>query len=162
MDARPHNEDKLQWCRLGERAEAAFLGPAFASGCSLFANPAKADCKYSHDCYFVCPADLKTIRTRFDSAERLYGIPSRSAVTINCKDVARYAERWPHIVLILDVDYGDYRTLRVAPLRDIERAIRHGKAQRHTYQQRSRDGSGNAVDSWVLDCEWFAELNRSR
>lgn len=160
MDA-PHADNKAAWCRLGEIAEAAFLGPAFASGCSLFANPAKAENKFLHDAFFVCPADLKTIRTRFESAERLYGIPSRSAVTINTKDVDRYAERWPHIVLILDVDFGDYRRLCVAPLRDIQRAIRHGKAQRHTYQTRSRDGSGNATESWVVDAEWFAELNRS-
>lgn len=158
MDAQPNTNDKAAWCKLGEAAEAAFLGPAFASGCSLFTNPAKAENRYTHDAYFVCPADLKTIRTRFDSADRLYGIPSRSAVTINCKDVDRYAERWPHIVLVLDVDFADYRRVCVAPLRDIQRAIRHGKAKRHTYQTRSH---GNAVDSWVLDAEWFAELNRS-
>lgn len=157
----PHADNKAAWCRLGEIAEAAFLGPAFASGCSVFANPAKAENKFSHDAFFVCPADLKTIRTRFDAAERLYGIPARSAVTINTKDVNRYAERWPHIVLILDVDYGDYRRVCVAPLRDIQRAIRHGKARLHLYQTRSADGSGNAIGSWVLDAEWFAELNRS-
>jgi hypothetical protein len=161
MESRPANENKLAWCSLGERAETAFLGPAFATGCSLFANPAKAESKWTHDAFFVCPADLKTRRTRFNAAESLYGIPSRSAVTINCKDVDRYADRWPHIVLILDVDYGDYKTLRVAALRDLQRAIRHGMARVHTYQSRSRDGSGNAVDSWVVDAEWFDELNRS-
>jgi hypothetical protein len=103
---------------------------------------------------------LKTRRTRFHAADALYGIPSRSAFTVNAKDIDRYAERWPLIVLVIDIDYGDYQTIRVAPLADIQRAIRHGVAKRHTYEQRSKDGSGNAIDSWVMDAEWFLELTR--
>jgi hypothetical protein len=160
MDARPRNANKDAWCKLGERAEVAFLGPVFASGCSVFSNPAKAELRYLFDAYFVSPCDLKTRRTRFHASDALYGIPSRSAFTINAKDVDRYAERWPLIVLVIDIDYGDYQTIRVAPLADIQRAIRHGLAKRHTYEQRSNDGSGNAVDSWVLDAEWFFELKR--
>ena len=160
MEARQPNENKQAWCKLGERAEVAFLGPVFASGCAVFSNPAKAESRYLHDAYFVCPCDLKTRRTRFHAAESLYGIPSRSAFTVNVKDVDRYADRWPLIVLVIDIDYGDYRTIRLAPLADIQRAIRHGVAKRHTYEQRSKDGSGNAIDSWVLDAEWFAELKR--
>jgi hypothetical protein len=54
----------------------------------------------------LCRADLKTIRTRFKTADR-YGLDSKTALTIYKKDVDRYSEKYPNIIGILDIDYGD-------------------------------------------------------
>lgn len=153
----PHNEDKSAWCKLGQTAEDRFLGPSFKGGCAMFSNPAKTENPYLYDCYFVCPSDLKTIRTRFETADR-YGIPSQTAITINKKDVDRYLENWPLLVILFDIDYGDFVSLRVAPVRDIEKAIKAGKAPLHRYQNRVGDTAGNAKESYVLNALWFPEL----
>lgn len=155
--SRPENEDKEAWCRLGEKAEDRFLGPAFRGGVSLFKNPAKEENPYLNDCFIVLPSDLKTIRTRFETADR-YGIPSRTAITINKKDVDRYLSKWPLCNLVLDIDFGDWRSLRVAPIREINRAIKSGAAKLHTYRNRVDDRDGNAKESYVLNALWFQEL----
>ena len=69
------NEDKSYWCHLGEQAEQRFAAPLIG-GCSVFINPAKAENKFTHDFFIVMPCDLKTIRTRFNTADR-YGIDSK-------------------------------------------------------------------------------------
>lgn len=155
---RPENEDKEAWCRLGEKAEDRFLGPVFRGGVSLFKNPAKDENPYLNDAFVVLPADLKTIRTRFETADR-YGIPAKTAITINKKDIDRYLTKWPLMTLILDIDYGDYRSLRVASVREINRAIKSGAAKLHTYRNRVDDTDGNAKESWVLNSTWFPELS---
>jgi len=151
------NEDKLEWCKLGEEAEQRFAGPAFKSGCVAFANPAKLHDKYAHDLYLMQPADLKTIRTQFRTADR-YGISPQTAITLNRKDVERYERLYPHIIIIFDIEYPNFKSLRYAPLREIRRAIKLGKAKLHEYQNRTDDTMGNAKDSYVLDALWFSEL----
>lgn len=151
------NEDKQAWCEKGAEAEVKFAGPVIGSGCAVMANPAKSENKYTHDLFLVLPSDLKTIRTRFNTADR-YGIPSKTAFTLNKKDVDRYAQKYPHIVLIFDIDYGDFKSIRYAPLREIQRAIQLGKAKLHVYLNRVDDTSGNAKDSYVMDAMWFKEL----
>ena len=154
------NEDKRAWCELGAQAEVRFAGPVFASGCAVMMNPAKTESKFSHDLFLTLPADLKTIRTRFNTSGR-YGIDSKTAFTLNVKDIQRYSSLYPHIVLIFDIDYGDFKTIRYASLREIKRAIKLGKAKLHTYKDRLDDTSGNARDSYVLDATWFQELGSS-
>jgi hypothetical protein len=153
----PDNENKKAWCEMGAQAETRFAGPVFKSGCAVMMNPAKLESKYTHDMLILMPSDLKTIRTRFNTADR-YGIPARTAFTINCKDIERYSEKYPHIVIVLDIDYGDFKTLRYASLRELRRAIALGKAKKHTYQKREDDTQGNAKDSYVMDALWFQEL----
>jgi hypothetical protein len=152
----PHNEDKQAWCDVGQAAEVKFAGPLF-SGVSILQNPAKSFDKYTHDFYMMMPCDLKTIRTRFNTSDK-YGIPPFTAFTLNKKDVDRYSEKYPHIIIIFDIDYGDYKTLRYATLREIQRTIGLGKAKLHTYLHRVGDNSGNAKESWVMDSKWFKKL----
>lgn len=150
-------EDKSYWVKHGSNAEAQFAGPVFQSGCAVIANPAKLNDIYSHDLFLMVPADLKTIRTPFRTADR-YGISSRTAITINRKDIERYEKYYPHIVLVFDISYPEFRSIRYAPLRDIRKAIKAGIARLHSYQNRVQDEHGNAKDSYVLDATWFAEL----
>ena len=153
-------EDKQFWVQHGADAEFRFAGPVFTSGCAVVANPAKLHDPYSHDFFMMVPADLKTIRTPFRTADR-YGIPSEFAITLNRKDVERYEQYYPHIILIFDIDYPNFRSIRYAPLRDICKAIRMGMAKLHAYQNRVDDREGNAKDSYVLDARWFVELGKT-
>jgi len=151
------NEDKSAWCEEGVKAEVRFAGPLLESGCTVFQNPAKRSDKYSHDFFFVAPCDLKTIRTRFQTANR-YGFDPKTAITLNCKDLQRYLDNYPHIVIIFDIDYGDFQSIRYANLREIRQVVQRGLAIKHTYEQRVDDTKGNARDSYVLDALWFREL----
>ena len=151
------NEDKAAWCEYGDKTEVEFVSKMLASKCSVFMNPAKEENKFTHDFFIVMPSDLKTIRTRFRTADR-YGIPSHSAITLNKKDVDRYSDKYPHIIIIFDVKYEDFSRVCYAPIRDIKKAIRRGVAKLHTYTNRVNDTQGNAKESWVLDSMWFKEI----
>lgn len=152
-----NTEDKKAWCEAGAKSEMLFTEKMLDSGFGVMCNPAKKGDPYTHDFYLTLPSDLKTIRTRFRTADR-YGIPPFSAITLNVKDVDRYIKLYPHIVIIFDVDYGDYKRLCYAPLRQIYDLIKSGKAVRHIYQNRVDDKLGNARDSYVLDAEWFTRM----
>lgn len=155
----PDNENKQAWVKLGERAETHFAAPLFKGGVTVFANPAKAENKFSHDMFFVQPADLKTVRTPFRTADR-YGIPSATAITLNKKDVDRYREKYPHIVIIFDIEYPTFKSIRYATLREVNYLIDSGLAKLHTYINRIHDESGNAKESYVLDAMWLEEIER--
>lgn len=150
------NEDKKAWCEYGDQIEVEFVSKMLASKCSVFMNPAKSESKVTHDLFIVMPSDLKTTRTRFRIADR-YGILSHSAITLNKKDVDRYADIYPHII-IFDVKYEDFSCVCYAPIREIKKAIRRGVAKLHTYINRVNDTQGNAKESWVLDSMWFKEI----
>lgn len=150
------NEDKSYWCQLGEQAEQRFTAPLIG-GCSVFMNPAKAENKFTHDFFIVMPCDLKTIRTRFNTADR-YGIDSKTAFTINKKDIDRYSEKYPNIIVILDIDYGDFKTIRYASLSDLKKAIKHKYAKLHEYKNRVDDVQGNAKQSYVMNALWFNQF----
>tara|TARA_R110000803_G_scaffold139118_1_gene205797 strand:- start:44 stop:520 length:477 start_codon:yes stop_codon:yes gene_type:complete len=152
-----NNQDKSAWCEYGDKTEVEFVSKMLSSSCSVFMNPAKAENKYTHDFFIVMPSDLKTIRTRFRTSDR-YGIKSHSAITLNKKDVDRYVDKYPHIIIIFDVKYDDFSRLCYAPIRDIQKAIARGVAKLHTYNERVNDNSGNAKESYVLDSMWFKEL----
>jgi hypothetical protein len=155
-----NTEDKASWCKHGEEQERLFAGPLLGGGCAVFTNPAKAEDKYTHDLFVVLPSDLKTVGTRFNSAFKLYGIPAESAITINAKDIDRYSAKYPHIIVIFDIDFGDFKRLCYASLRDLKRAIKLGKAKLHVYEKRRDDTDGNAKESWVMDSMWFQEFKR--
>ena len=149
-------ENKLFWCDIGAEAEKRFAAPMLGA-CSVFLNPAKIENKYTHDFFIVMPCDLKTIRTRFNTSSR-YGVNSKTGFTINKKDIERYSEKYPDIIIIFDIDYGDFQTVRYASLSDLKRAIRSGYAKLHEYQNRVDDVSGNAKSSYVMDALWFKEF----
>jgi hypothetical protein len=154
-----NNEDKLVWCGLGEEAEKNFAGPPFFDGVAVFANPGKMKDRYTHDLFIMQPADLKTIRTPFLTSDR-YGIPARTAITLNVKDVERYSDLYPRITIIFDIQFDDFKSIRYAGLHEIKRAIKGGFAKVHTYQNRVNDTQGNAKESYVLNALWFDELRR--
>lgn len=154
-----NNEDKLVWCGLGEEAEKNFAGSPFFDGVAVFANPGKMKDRYTHDLFIMQPADLKTIRTQFLTADR-YGIPTRTAITLNVKDVERYSDLYPRITIIFDIQFDDFKSIRYAGLHQIKRAIKGGFAKVHTYQNRVNDIQGNAKESYVLNALWFDELRR--
>ena len=153
----PNNENKSAWVELGAKAEAHFTVPVFKGGVTVFANPAKAENKFLHDMFFVQPADLKTVRTPFRTADR-YGIPPKTAITLNKKDVDRYREKYPHIIIIFDIEYPEFKSIRYVSLREINYLIDAGLAKLHTYIHRTSDESGNAKESYVLDATWLEEM----
>ena len=151
------NQDKKSWCDYGDDCEKQFLVKSFDTGLSFFRNPAKTENKYTHDYFGVFPVDLKTIRTRFNTADR-YGISPSHAVTINRKDLKRYEDLYPNIILILDIDFGDVKTVRFVSVQTLIKFIKSKKSKEHFYQQRENDTAGNAKSSFVFDCRWFDEL----
>lgn len=153
------NEDKQAWCNLGERAEKRFAGPLFSGGVAIFANPEKLSNPFTHDLFITHPADLKTIRTPFLTSEK-YGISPHTAITLNVKDVQRYVELYPRIIIIFDIEFEGFKSIRYAGLHEILRAIKTGVAKIHTYKNRVNDDQGNAKASYVLNALWFAELTR--
>jgi hypothetical protein len=161
MMVAPSNQDKPAWCRIGEQREHAFLGRRF-KGCAFRLNPAKAGDKYTHDLVATLPCDLKSITTRFRKAEELYGVPSRSAVTINRKDLRRYESLYPGIIIVLDVDYGDFRRTCFTTLPQMRSLIEQGKAHLHQYKDRIDDTHGNAKESYVVDSMLFQEIEEER
>jgi hypothetical protein len=166
-----NNQDKAAWIRVGDAWEKQFEGSELGSGVAIYRNPAKDRDPYAYDFRLGMPCDLKTRRTRFYTADR-YNINPYSAITINKNDIDRYREMWPHIVIIFDVrypnevdrrgiKYGKLETIRYSPLYYIIDKINRDLAKLHYYEQRVNDRSGNAKESYVLDCMWFNEFKRS-
>ena len=152
------NEDKSAWCELGDEQEKAFLIKAFEAGLIVFRNPSKLEDKYAHDMFLGFPCDLKTVRTSFRTADR-YGIDPRYAVTLNEKDVDRYSQKYPHIVILFDIKFENgYEGLHYAALDRILAAIKRGIIKRHEYLARVNDTQGNAKASYVLDARWMPRL----
>ena len=152
-----NNEDKLAWCEHGDNLEKEFVIKSFDSGISLLRNPAKHENKYTHDLFAVFPSDLKSIKTQFNTADR-YGIPRDYAITINEKDIKRYQEKYPNIVLLLDIEYPSYKGVRFASINRITKLIGMDKAKKHDYIHRVDDKNGNAKSSYVFDLRWFDEI----
>ena len=152
------NQDKHAYCKLGERMERQFLTKSFDCGLSFVMNPSKHENKYTHDFFAMFPCDLKTQSTKFRTANR-YNINSDYAITINKKDIDRYNKLYPHIILIIDVQFPEYKSTHYAPLFMLNRLIKKGSAKLHVYQERVNDTQGNAKESYVFDSRWFPAIN---
>jgi hypothetical protein len=160
MDDKPKDlQNKLAWCQYGDKQELEFLADTWDSGIAVFRNPAKLTNPYVHDMYVVFPADLKSIRTPFNTADR-YGIDPRYAITINDKDLRRYGEQEPSMMVLLDVRFPWHQAVHVAQIGHLQAATKNGRAKLHNYQQRTADNNGNAKSSWVYDCRWFPILKK--
>lgn len=159
MEAPTDNEDKLAWCKHGDELEKQFLLRMFDSGLSIFRNPAKATDPYTHDVYAVLQADIKSIGTPFRTADR-YGIEPKYAVTINEKDIKRYQEKYPNIMIFLDINYPehDVQTVRMVTLSTLKKFIKLEWAKKHEYINRRDDTQGNAKASYVFDLRWFDKV----
>jgi len=150
-------QDKAAWCQYGDQQELAFLADTWASSIAVFRNPAKLTDPYAHDMFAVFPADLKSIRTPFNTADK-YGIDPRYAFTINHKDLRRYSDSQPNMMVLLDVRFPWHQAVHVAQIGHLLSATKNGRSKLHYYQQREDDNQGNAKSSWVFDCRWFPEL----
>lgn len=151
------NEDKEAWCKLGDELEKQFVVRMFDTGLSVFRNPAKATDPFANDVYAVMQADIKSIRTPFRTADR-YGIDPEFAITINEKDLKRYKEKYPNIIIFLDIDYPSYKGVRLATLGLLRRFVKMGMAKKHEYLNRQNDTQGNAKASYVFDLRWFDKV----
>ena len=145
------NQDKTAWCRAGEKAEADFLATRQITGVGLSWNPAKQSNPYAHDYIAMVPVDLKTMRTPWRKSQELFGIPPERAVSINEKDLRRYAELYPNIIIYLDVEYTG--KLFSLTLHRARRRLKTGKAKRHEYIERKDDTAGNAKVSFIFDTD---------
>lgn len=146
-------QDKEAWCEFGESLEREFLEGCWISGASVARNLEKKWNKYTFDCTLTVPADVKHVGTEFRTAYR-YGVDPKWAVTLNNKDVKRYAEKYPGIVIIFNVQHKLYQGVHFAPLSQIKKIIESGAVKTHFYLQRQGDLK-NASHSWVLDIRWF-------
>jgi hypothetical protein len=150
------NEDKKSWCQAGELAEKDFVATNKLVGWGLAVNPNKHDDIYTHDLVGMVPMDLKSIREPWRKSQQLFGIPSDYAISINLKDLRRYAELYPNIIIILDVEWSGIYMMTVARAKTL---ITNGKAVKHEYKNRKDDTKGNAKVSYVFD---LRDLDRLR
>jgi len=156
-----HN-DKRAWCEVGARHEIGFIKRRFANGVRFDLNEEKKTGDiYAPDLRISAIGDLKMQRVRFRTAYR-YGIDPKTAVTLNAKDIKRYAPMSALFLVVFDIDYGDFKSVRCAPMREIKRLISKGIAKPFIYKKRLNDKKGNARMSYVFDALWFAELKENR
>ena len=153
------NQDKKGWCEYGESLEKQFLVDVADYPVSFMRNPAKCENKYTHDFYGMFPVDLKTIQTKFRTADR-YGINPDYAITINRKDIERYYRLYRNIILILDIRFESNNSIRFVSLQTLVRHIKNNDAKEHFYKDRIDDSQGNAKSSFVFDYRWFDELKK--
>lgn len=168
-------EDKQAWCTVGAQAEESFCrGRLEQLGLIGVVNPLKKQNKYVHDLFISFKADLKTIRTPLFKSGELYGIEPQYAVTFNDKDLRRYQELYPNIIVVFDVKWEETKKVidgvayTVDPmhitvagfLSDIRSAIDKSGSQKITYQRRVNDTEGNAKESWIFDLRYLHSLGQ--
>jgi len=151
------NEDKDWWCKHGEALEGEFLRRAFHRAL-IERNPDKDQDKFTHDMLVRLPCDLKTITTPWRKSQEFWGIDPRNAVSINRKDLRRYARLYPEIVIVFDVRFPEHHTTRYAGLWMMQRLLSEGNLHLHTYQARVGRSDGNAKQSYVFDVTLLPEL----
>lgn len=160
-------ENKLAWCASGADAETEFVKKRLIDiGLDGYINPAKESDVYAHDMVMRFQSDLKTVRTPLFKAMDLYGIDPQYAVTFNLKDMRRYKELYPNIIVIFDVNWGALhwtdrtgKTYAVKPmhktyggfLSDIRNAVVSCGSHVIKYKRRVDDDQGNAKESFVFD-----------
>ena len=145
------NEDKDFWCDYGEDLEQDFLNGNYP----VTLNPDKLGDPYTHDFFIHLPCDLKSIKTQWKFSKEMFGISPDKAVSINEKDLRRYRDIYPNLVMIIDVAWGDVYLLPVKRALDL---IKAKKAKRHEYINRKDDRAGNAKISWVFSTDDFEKI----
>lgn len=145
------NEDKLSWCALGEEQEIEFINAHTFKDTVLSMNPEKDLDKYTFDMRINMPCDLKTIRTPWIYAQDKFGIDPKHAVSINQKDLRRYAQLYPNIVIVFDVSFEGYQAIHFGTISHFRKMLEDGHMHKHEYQHRKNDTQGNAKISYVFD-----------
>jgi len=146
------NEDKLSWCEYGEELEYAFLDGDFP----VTLNPEKESNKFTHDFFIHLPCDLKSIMSQWKYSESMFGIPPEYAISINEKDLQRYRDLYPNLIMILDVAWSGVYLLPVFCAINL---AKEGKAKRHEYKNRKNDKQGNTTASWIFDTRHLEKIN---
>lgn len=164
-------QDKSMWCLAGERQEQAFVR-RYGAKLGLVMNPEKASNKYAPDLLHRCGrlADLKTRNTPFFLAQHMYKHDPQHAITINCKDINHYAEKYPDILIYFGVEWLVTRadlgsgSISVEPMLGVW-GVRFTSlfdmcelSPIHTYGQRKNDTAGNGKDSYVISLNSFKRL----
>ena len=142
-------QDKKAYVKWGGAQESPFTKRDAVKGWQFEMNPEKAHNPYAHDMFARVQIDLKTMDTQWKQSQRMFGIPSKWAVSINTKDFVKYAREYPNIIIVLDV-----RWLNAVYTITLDRArylIGWSRAKRHFYKNRVDDEDGNAEDSFVFD-----------
>jgi len=152
------NEDKQAWCQLGQTQEIDFVANRRFRGTAVKINPKKKADKYSHDFRLNVGADLKTITTEWKHSEKMFGIPYPYAISINEKDLCRYMDLYPNILLVLDIQFEKIKTVKWVDVKRLANLARKGIAKRHEYKNRVDDKQGNAKASYVYDMRWFSDF----
>lgn len=169
-----NTEDKLAWCVAGANSELEFVSKRLIKiGLDGYINPAKESDPYTHDMVMSFPSDLKTVRTPLFKAMDLYGIDPQYAITFNLKDMRRYKELYPNIIVIFDVKWDTLswsdkfgNKYAVDPMHgtyggflgDIRNAVLASGTKVIRYQRRTEDNKGNAKDSFVFDVRHLHKL----
>ncbi len=123
-------------------------------------NVEKARDKYTHDMRISFPSDLKTVRSSWIHSQRMFGLDPKYAISLNRKDVVRYNDLYPNIIIVFDIEMTEYKNIHWADLNRINTLIRKGMAKEHSYKDRVDDNKGNAKSSYVFDCRWFPVLHK--
>lgn len=149
------HSDKRFWYGVGKKAEGDFVASAHVNGWAVSWNPGKQKNKYTHDMLGVIPLDLKTQKTQWEYSDKMFGIPTDRAITINEKDIDGYELNYPNIIMIIDVRWlGELYTLTCDRARKL---IASGKAKRHEYADRI-DSDNNGKFSYVFNLDDLDKL----
>lgn len=153
-------QDKDFWCEAAELDEDNFIKIDDFHLIDLLPNRDKSTDKFTYDIRLSFPADLKTIRSAWIFSQRMFGISPRYAVSLNRKDVERYNELYPNIIIVMDIEFPDYKRVHWTDLTRVNRLISRKIAKEHHYKERTDDVQGNAKSSYVFDCRWFPVLEK--
>jgi len=169
------NEDKLAWCAYGEETEHVFSQQRlFDLGLAGHVNLEKKTNPFTHDLFVQFPVDLKTVTTPLFMAREMYDLDPQYTVTINHKDVTRYKQLYPNILIMFDVNWKELskeingNVYTVAPMTttvagfvsDVRRAVQKCGNKKITYKNRIDDNSGNAKESWVFDIRHLHQVSK--
>lgn len=170
-----NNEDKLAWCAYGEETEHVFSQQRlFDLGLAGHVNLEKKTNPYTHDLFVQFPVDLKTVTTPLFMAREMYDLDPQYTVTINHKDVTRYKQLYPNILIMFDVNWKELskeingNVYTVAPMTttvagfvsDVRRAVQKCGNKKITYKNRIDDNSGNAKESWIFDIRHLHQVSK--
>ena len=152
------NDDKQKWCEHGRELEDEFVLRQRFVDVLIGINPDKDSNPFTYDMRIDLPCDLKSTKTPWRKAQEMFGIDPRYAVSINQKDLRRYARLYPNIVIVFDVDYPDYKATHWATLDMFRIMLEDGDMALHQYGARIDDTQGNAKASYVFDVSKLPRL----
>ena len=95
-------DDKQKWCEHGRELEDEFVLRQRFVDVLIGINPDKDSNPFTYDMRIDLPCDLKSTKTPWRKAQEMFGIDPMYAVSINQKDLRRYARLYPNIVIVFE------------------------------------------------------------